>query len=50
VGDRFRFEQAIAAIDAANADDPDCIEFRGEATAGCRAKGDRGYTCRTLRQ
>jgi hypothetical protein len=30
VGDRFRFEHAIAAIDAANAEDPDCIEFRGE--------------------
>ncbi|MEL7207854.1 MAG: DUF4202 domain-containing protein [Actinomycetota bacterium] len=30
MGDRFRFEQAIAAIDAANADDPNTIEFRGE--------------------
>ena len=30
MGDRFRFEQALAAIDAANADDPATIEFRGQ--------------------
>jgi hypothetical protein len=30
VGDRVRFERAIAAIDAANADDPNRIELRGE--------------------
>jgi hypothetical protein len=29
VGDRLRFETAVAAIDAANADDPERIEFRG---------------------
>lgn len=29
MGDRVRFEEAIAAIDAANADDPETIEFRG---------------------
>jgi len=28
--DRLRFEQAIAAIDAANADDPTRLEWRGE--------------------
>lgn len=28
--DRFRFEQAVAAIDAANADDPDTLVWAGE--------------------
>ena len=31
MGDRIRFEQAVAAIDAANADDPHRVEFRGES-------------------
>lgn len=30
MGDRIRFEEAVAAIDAANADDPETIEFRGQ--------------------
>lgn len=30
MGDRVRFERAIAAIDAANADDPNTLEFQGE--------------------
>ena len=29
--DRFRHEQAVAAIDAANADDPDTLEWLGES-------------------
>jgi hypothetical protein len=30
MGDRIRFEEAVAAIDAANADDPHTVVFRGE--------------------
>jgi hypothetical protein len=30
MGDRIRFEEAVAAIDAANADDPYTLVFRGE--------------------
>jgi hypothetical protein len=39
--DRFRFEQAVAAIDAANADDPHTVEVRGERRPKEQAHAER---------